>query len=77
MTLVLILRFMLILLAMLATGVAAFVYARNQAERRTALQITMLSSETSKMRRRTAQAESEAERARNRLSQEKRRNRRA
>lgn len=77
MTLVLILRFMLILLAMLAAGAAAFVYARNQAERRTALQIAMLSSEISKMRRRTAHAESEAERARNRLSQEKRRNRRA
>lgn len=40
MTLAFVLRFMLILLTMLA---ADFVYARNQAERRTALQIAMLS----------------------------------
>lgn len=77
MTLAFVLRFMLILLAMIAAGAAGFVYARNQAERRTALQIAMLSSENSKMRRRTAHAESEAERARTRLSQEKRRSRRA
>ncbi|WP_298858461.1 hypothetical protein [uncultured Sulfitobacter sp.] len=77
MTLAFILRFMLILLAMLAAGAAGFVYARNQAERRSAMQIAMLSSEIGKMRRRTAHAESEAERARSRFSQEKRRNRRA
>ena len=35
MTLAFVLRFMLILLAMLAAGAAGFVYARNQAERRT------------------------------------------
>lgn len=76
MTLVFILRFMLILLAMLAAGAAGFIFARNQAEQRTAGQITMLSSEIARMRRRTAHAESEAERARGRLSQEMRRNRR-
>ena len=43
MTLTFVLRFMLILLAMLAAGAAGFVYAHNQAERRTAQQIAMLS----------------------------------
>lgn len=77
MTLMLMLRFMLVLLAMISAGAAGFIYARNQAERRSTLQIAMLSSEISKMRRRTAHAESEAERARGRLAQEKRRARRA
>jgi hypothetical protein len=76
MTLALLLRFLIIVLAMVAAGVTGYIFARNQAERRTALQIAMLSSEISKMRRRTAHAESEADRARNSLVQEKRRNRR-
>lgn len=76
MTIALLLRFLIIVLAMLAAGTAGYVYARNQAERRTALQIAMLSSEISKMRRRTAHAESQAAKASNSLVQEKRRNRR-
>lgn len=76
MTIALLLRFFIIVLAMLAAGTAGYIFARNQAERRTALQIAMLSSEISRMRRRTAHAESETERARSRLVQEKRRTRR-
>lgn len=70
MTLVLLLRFMLVLVAMLAAGTIGFIIARNQAERRTAMQISMLSSEINKMRRRTSYAASETERARSSLSQE-------
>lgn len=76
MTIALLLRFLIIILAMLVAGTAGYVYARNQAEQRTARQIAMLSSEISKMRRRTSHAESEADRAQSRLSQEKRRQRR-
>jgi flagellar biosynthesis chaperone FliJ len=76
MTLALVLRFLIIVFAMFAAGVTGYVFARNQAERRTALQIAMLSSEISKMRRRTAHAEAQADKARNSLTQEKRRNRR-
>jgi uncharacterized protein HemX len=66
-----VLRFLIILLAMLAVGTAGYIFTRNQAERRTALQISMLSSEIRKMRRRTSHAETSAESARNRLSQER------
>ena len=44
MTLALVLRFLIIVFAMFAAGVTGYVFARNQAERRTALQIAMLSS---------------------------------
>jgi uncharacterized protein HemX len=76
MTLAIVMRFLIILVAMLAAGTAGYVFARNQAERRTALQISMLSSEIRKMRRRTSHAEANALSAQNRLSQEKRRARR-
>ncbi|WP_299025682.1 hypothetical protein [uncultured Sulfitobacter sp.] len=76
MSLALLLRFLIILLAMLAAGTVGYVYARNQAEQRTARQIDMLTSEIRKMRRRTSTAEAEQIRAQARLSQEKRRQRR-
>lgn len=76
MSLAFMLRFMLILLAMLAAAAAGFVYARNQEKRRSEQQITVLTSEVARMRRRTAFAEAEASRAEARLSQEKRRARR-
>jgi uncharacterized protein HemX len=72
MTIAFLIRFFIIVLAMLAAGTAGYVFARNQAERRTAQQIAMLSSEVRRMRRRTNHAESQAEQARDQLSQDRR-----
>lgn len=76
MTIAFILRFLIILLAMLVAAAAGYIISRNRAEQRNALQIAMMSAEISKMRRRASNAEAEASRAAERMMKEKRRNRR-
>lgn len=76
MTLALALRFLIILVAMLVAAVAGYVISRNRSEQRNAMQISMMSAEISKMRRRTSNAEAEASCITERMMQEKRRNRR-
>lgn len=76
MTITLVLRFLIILLAMLISGVFGYMLARRRADDRSAVQVSVLSAEIAKMRRRASSAEAGATAAHARLSRERRRQRR-
>lgn len=60
MTTALILRFLLILIAMLVAATAGYLLARHRCMQRNAYQIAVMSAEILKMRRRASAAEAEA-----------------
>ncbi len=77
MTMVFIIQFLIILVAMLAAGTFGYMLARHQARQNNDMQISMMSAEIMKMRRRVSTAQSDASIANARLSKERRRQRRS
>lgn len=77
MTLVLFMRFLIVLVAMLAAGTFGYLVARHRVGQQNAHQINLLSAEVMRMRRRAGAAESQAATSESRLARTRRKARRA